>query len=176
MQNISNLYQYAIVIALIGLGLNGFAYAAGIKVMMEAGLFIKIILASLTIYFTLRLRDENGGYFSYQETFRTIFIIGMCYGIGEAIFTFVLYNFIDPDLFAKIQERLIWQFEEMLQNSTSETQAGYLKQTVDLLQNTTLQYGILLLGMDVLSKILKYGFYALFLGRIFKKDNPNPLV
>ncbi|GEM_PF-4406763 len=175
MKSIHNLYQYTIVVAFIGLGLNSFAYTAGIKVMMEAGLFIKVILASLTIYFTLRLRDENGGYFSFQEAFRTIFIIGICYGVGEAIFTFVLYNFIDPDLFAKIQERLIWQLEEVLQNSNSETQVAYFNQIINLLKKTRFQYEIWLLGIDVLSKILKYAFYALFLGRILKKDNPNPL-
>ncbi len=173
MHNISNIYKYSLIVALSGWVLNFMAYSAGLHVMTEGNFFIGIFMGALTIYFTLRLRDENGGYFSFREAFKTLFTFGIIYGMGEAILSFVLYNFIDPELFGKMQEIMIWRIEDSLQKTKSAEQAKLLENLMKLLQEKTYSYEFWFVGLDMIFKCFKYGFYALFLAVGFKKQNPD---
>ncbi|MHB1177049.1 MAG: DUF4199 domain-containing protein [Daejeonella sp.] len=64
---------------------------------------VNVIFAfGIYIYFTVDLRRKIGGYWSFREALKGIFLMAFVAGLILAIINYVFYKFIEPDAFEKI--------------------------------------------------------------------------
>ena len=61
-----------------------------------------VFLLIVYIFFTIDLRKKIGGYWSFGQAFKGIFIMAFIAGLVLTVFNLVFYKFIEPDAFAKI--------------------------------------------------------------------------
>ena len=132
-----------------------------------------IFLLAIYIFFTIDLRKKIGGYWSFRQALKGIFLMAFTAGIILTIVNYVFYEFVEPDGFTKIsgyvEEGATKTFESMgmdpdqIDTAVSEQLKGMKKQfnptPMELLQN---------LGIAILIQFVM----SLIFAAIFKKEAP----
>ncbi len=75
---------------------------------------IWVIVMALIIYFAKQIRNLNGGYFTFGQAFLNTFAIAMAAVMITAIFNYVLYNFLAPELADEVKRIAIQNIEKVM--------------------------------------------------------------
>lgn len=132
-----------------------------------------IFLLVVYVFFTIDLRKKIGGYWSFRQALKGIFLMAFIAGIILTVANYVFYKFIEPDAFTKISGYIeegasktyeaMGMDEDQIETAVSEQLKGMRKQfdptPMELLQNI----GIAILIQFVMSLIF---------AAIFKKEAP----
>lgn len=137
------------------------------------GIVMMLISLLIYIYFTIDLRKKIGGFWSFREALRGIFLMAFIAGLLAMIVNFVFYKFIEPGAYEKIssivatnlesmyakmgmdQDTIDKTIEKVLESLKSQFNPGLM----DLLKN---------LGVGVLVQFVM----SLIFAAIFKKEQP----
>jgi hypothetical protein len=132
-----------------------------------------IIGVGLAIYFTLEIRKQIGGFWTYREAISAIFVLFITPSIILFFFSFVFGKWIEPGYYNKISEATlntttelmekITTDQELIDKTISETELALEKQL-----NPSFTDIIKSLGFSVLI----YFIIALIWAAIFKRDKP----
>ena len=132
-----------------------------------------IFLLAVYIFFTIDLRKKIGGYWSFRQALKGIFLMAFIAGILLTATNYVFYKFIEPDAFSKIsgfiEEGATKTYEAMgmdedqTELAVSEQLKGMRKQfdptPMQLLEN---------IGIAILIEFIM----SLIFAAIFKKEAP----
>ncbi|MFA6946137.1 MAG: DUF4199 domain-containing protein [Pedobacter sp.] len=69
---------------------------------MSFGIASLIISLLIYIFFTLDLRKKVGGFWSFREALKAIFMMAFIAGLVYSVANFVFYRFVEPGAFEKI--------------------------------------------------------------------------
>ena len=107
--------KYGIILGLLSIvlslsmhygGLNNYDAAMSTSKMMAGAL--PLILVFLVIYVGIKfLRENNDGLLSFGQGLSTAMFIGIFSGILLAIFTYVFFAYMEPDLMSEIMENAL---------------------------------------------------------------------
>lgn len=137
------------------------------------GFFIMLVSLGVYIFFTIDLRKKIGGYWTFREALKGIFLMALIAGVIAQVFNFVFYKYVEPKAVEKIAgyavESMTSTFESM---GMSEEQID--KSIADAEENFQSQYNPTLLqffktmGIAILIEFVM----SLIFAAIFKKDPP----
>ena len=164
-----------IIIAVIGLAFQILPFYAAPQLLGNTMFGIGIGLISLVIYvfFTIDLRKKIGGFWSFKEALKGIFIMSLVANVIVSVFNFIFYKFIEPNGFDKIKGYVAEgmtsmmekmgvsgdQLDEAIEKATESLKSQYQPTALDFLKN--------LLIAIVVGFVLSLIFAA-----IFKKNPP----
>lgn len=137
------------------------------------GIAMMLVSLAIYIYFTIDLRKKIGGFWSFREALRGIFLMAFVAGLVLTLINFVFYKFIEPEAFEKIsgvvqanleqtysrfgmdQETIDKTMEQVMEKMRSQFDPSF----TDLLKN---------LGIGILIQFVM----SLIFAAIFKKEQP----
>ncbi|HEY1024133.1 MAG TPA: DUF4199 domain-containing protein [Sphingobacteriaceae bacterium] len=145
--------------ALLGSTMFGFA-------MMAVSLVLYII-------FTLDLRKKIGGFWSFKDALRGIFLMAFISGIISLLGNYVFYNFIEPGAYEKISEHVVNGLTSTFENAGMNQEQ--IDETLEKMQESLKsQYSPTLgdlfksLGFAIIIQFVM----SLIFAAIFKKEQP----
>lgn len=137
------------------------------------GILMMVVALALYVFFTIDLRKKIGGFWSFKEAMKGIFLMSFIAGLLGIVINFVFYKFIEPGAFEKIsgiitenlsatyekigmdQETIDKTIEKVLESMKSQFDPGF----GDILKN---------LGVAVIIQFIM----SLIFAAIFKKEAP----
>lgn len=132
-----------------------------------------IVGIGLAVYFTLDIRKQIGGYWSFKEALSSIFLLFVIPAVLMYFFSLAFGKWIEPEYPAKITEITLNATTEMMENITDnqeaidkaieETEKGLAKQFNPGIGDMAKSLGI---------SILVYFIFALIWAAIFKRERP----
>lgn len=137
------------------------------------GIFMMLIALGLYIFFTIDLRKKIGGFWSFKEALKGIFLMSFIAGLVSTFVNFVFYKFIEPGAFEQISsiitENLTVTYEKLgmdqvtidntIEKVLESMKSQFNPNFVDLLKS---------LGIGVLIQFIM----SLIFAAIFKKEQP----
>jgi hypothetical protein len=178
-ESLENLNKLAAKNGLV-VGLIGFAITILTYYVMPAqlgspmyGIGVMVVSLILYIIFTLDLRKKIGGYWSFKDALRGIFLMAFVAGVVGLVANYLFYNVIEPDAYDKISGYVSQGLSETYENlGMSQEQ---IDETVEKMQESLKsQYSPTLgdlfksLGLAILMEFV----LSLIFAAIFKKDRP----
>ena len=170
--------KYGLIYGVVAIIYLMITYIMGVKAMVSMynsiGQFI--IFFGLFVYIGFEARKAMGGYISFQDAFKSVWISYALGGFLFVLFNFVLNTVIDPELPGKLFDEGINTAISMMQKfgmEDAEVEKVYDQMTAakdEVYESFTLQ-----------GFLLTYVYYlfggavgAAIVGLIVKKENPNP--
>ncbi len=128
--------------------------------------YVSYLLIVIGIFFGVKAYRDNflGGYISYGQTIGAGIIISLYASIIGAVFTILLYKFIDPDLSQKLYA---FSEQQMLDKGTPEDQVEMAMKMTEKFLNPYFMAGFAILGSVIVGLII-----SLIEGIFLKKENP----
>ena len=174
-----NLNQLAakngLIVGLIGFVITILTYYMAPALLGSPMYGIALMFVSLILYiiFTLDLRKKIGGYWSFKDALRGIFLMGFVAGIVGLAANYIFYNVIEPNAYDKISgfvsqglsetyEKLGMnqeQIDDTIEKMQDSLKSQYSPTILDLLKS---------LGLAILLEFV----LSLIFAAIFKKDRP----
>lgn len=140
---------------------------------MMFGFGMMAVSLVLYIVFTLDLRKKVGGFWSFKDALRGIFLMAFISGIISLLANYIFYNFIEPGAYEKISEHVVngltatfenqgmnqEQIDSTLEKMQESLKSQYSPTIGDLLKS---------LGFAIIIQFVM----SLIFAAIFKKDHP----
>ncbi|WP_250631937.1 DUF4199 domain-containing protein [Rhodoflexus caldus] len=165
--------RYGLILAAIGIVSQLAIYMVNVELMasMSSGLIMLVISIVLIIYFARLLRQSRGGFATFREMFGDIFTMLMISALVGAIFNYILFNFIDPELATTIKNLTIKNSEAMF------VKLGMSAEQIDLaLAEIEKQDMSMTIGKSVQQLAVSgivYAIISAILAAILKKNKPE---
>jgi hypothetical protein len=165
--------RYGLILAAIGIVSQLAIYMINVELMasMSSGLIMLVISIVLIIYFARLLRQSRGGFATFGEMFGDIFTMLMISALVGAIFNYILFNFIDPELATTIKNLTIKNSEAMF------VKLGMSAEQIDLaLAEIEKQDMSMTIGKSVQQLAVSgivYAIISVILAAILKKNKPE---
>ncbi len=136
------------------------------------GLTIILLLIMYPIFTVINLRKQNEGFIDFKSAFTSSFFTCFNAAILSAIFTYILYNFMDPELGAFLKEKAVEKATSMMERFNVPQED--IDKQIEQLENQPLDYGIAANLKALFFKGFFIGIYSLILAAILKKKQPEP--
>lgn len=148
-------------------------YLMGIEYMTKWWVSIVVIILAITLLVIVgkKIRTENGGFISFGNLFVLLLIAYASSMFIATVFNILLYNVIDPNLAANMQEVVIENTTEMMEGFGM--QDDQVEQAVAELENFSQQFTVGRQAVTFLWSIIWGAIISSILAAILKK-NPNP--
>ncbi len=163
------------VIAAVGIAIQLLLYYAAPNLLgsFVTGIVIWIILLVLYIIFTLDIRKKIGGFWSFKDALKGIFLMSLIANVSSSIFNFLFYKFVEPGAYDKVSgiitESTTSTLEKMgmsqdqidkgIEGALKSLKAQYQPSLLDFLKNIAIA---ILIGFVM----------SLIFAAIFKKNPP----
>jgi len=116
-----NALNYGKILGIISIIFTIILYVLNIMDNKYAGFVPLIILIAVLVVGILNYRNKiNGGFITYGQSLGTGVLIGLISSVLVALFTFILYQYIDPDLIGSLLSKTEEQMLERNPNLTDE--------------------------------------------------------
>ena len=166
---------YGIIILVIGIiALYWIASTSAMPIVIASPVFLSFLIpVALAVFFTLKLRKQIGGYWSFREATSGIFIMFFTAYFVYSLGNFIYSRAIDKSINDRVQQNIIkvtTDFASKQNISTEELdeKIDEIKQSVEAGKNPTA--GHVIQGMVFSIIIIFVG--ALVFAAIFKKEPP----
>lgn len=165
--------KYGAILSVIALLIMIGSYAAGIDTFLKvSGIFAFVpYMIIILIVGLLDLRKKNGGYMSFKQGLQFCFLAYAVAAVVTAIATYVLYNYVNPDLTRISYEKGLEYTQSMMEKfGASDADVEKAMNDASAKQTPTTGIGTVLQGSA-------YGLIWSFvlsciLAAIFKKEKP----
>jgi len=161
--------KYGLILGLSQIMITLIAYILGIEAMTSYWLsaIVLILIISVVIYSGVQWRKINGGYLSFSDAFFVMLFVYAAAGIVTLLFNFTLYNVINPELPAVMQEAIIDKTMESLEkyNAPEET----VEETMMQLQNMKENFTISAMTISYFWSIIVEGVFSLIVAIFIKR-------
>lgn len=132
-----------------------------------------VVGIGLAIYFTLEIRKQIGGFWSFKEALKNIFILFIIPTVVVYFFSIIFGKWIEPEYPAKITEISLNATTEMMESMT--TYQEVIDETIaEMEKGLEKQFnpGIMDILQSIAISALIYFVGALIWAAIFKRDRP----
>lgn len=132
-------------------------------------LLFLIVVIVLLVAFSLEIRKKIGGYWSFGEAFKSLFIMSVYISIVTIAFHYILFNFIDPTLSQTVTEAMSSKLEAdlskagMSQDKIDEINKSIVGKFDANFKNEAINLGV---------GIIIYAVIDLIIAAIVKKQAP----
>lgn len=131
-----------------------------------------VLFIAIVVYFVIRLRKVNGGYWSFKTSLQNIFIM-LAVSVVLSTLGTSMYNAVFPDLQASMIDNSLNLTIESMESFGADDDAideavAKIEQERDALGQITI--GQVIKGIFI--SLLMYFVFALILAAIFKKEKP----
>lgn len=135
--------------------------------------FQLLLGVGLAIYFTLDIRNKVGGYWSFKEALRAIFLMFIMQALIVYAFTIIFGKIIEPDYAVKMKDIMVSNMTTMMEKigSSQEEIDEAIAKNEETFDNS-INPGPKELFIGVAGVIVMYFIGALIFAAIFKKDPP----
>ena len=162
---------YGVILGLASIIFTLLLYLGGVKWFVNpiawAGIAIPIVFGVLA---GIKQKKNNGGYLSYGEALKTIFLACVIGTLISTLFSYVLFNFIDiPFRQALAQEQAVVQ--EKMMRSFGVSDSTIEKTVQDTLNGNAYSIGKIL--MTYVFGLIFWFIISLILAAIVKKSKPE---
>lgn len=139
-----------------------------------ASLGLAVILIVLFVVFALEIRKAVGGYWTFGEAFKGLFIMSLYVSILTIIFNYILFTFIDPTLSQRVSEAIIAKLNDSLGSSgLSQDKIDEVTKSMNGKFDASLKNEAVNLGVG----LIFYAVIDLIIAAIIKKNPPfTPIV
>ena len=167
--------KYGLIWAAINVVVFLFAYYAFPKVM---GTFtytiVQIIIGvGLAVYFTLQIRRQIGGFWTFREAISSIFVLFILPSVIVMLFSIAFGKWIDPTYNDFIKESTLNMTTELLEKvSTDQEMIDKTIEETELALDKQLNPSFVDVLKSLASSVLMYFIIALIWAAIFKRDRP----
>ncbi|TSD66570.1 DUF4199 domain-containing protein [Inquilinus sp. KBS0705] len=132
-------------------------------------LLMFVIIIALLVVFGLEVRKAAGGYWTFGDAFKCLFIMSVYISVLTIVFNYILFNFIDPTLASRVSEALSAKLTEQLSNSgMSQDKIDEFTKSLDGKFNATIKNEATNLGIG----LIIYAVIDLIIAAIIKKNPP----
>jgi hypothetical protein len=160
--------QSGLIIGLIGIMYSLVIYFLDLTMNKNMGYIFMVILVGLLYFFIKSYRDNYlNGYMTYGQSVGAGVILCLYYAVIGALFTYILYSYIDTGLSAKL---LANTEEVMRQKGTPESAIGPALEMVKKFQKPWI------MALSSLFSVMLFGTIISLLVSIFTKKEGNPLI
>ena len=137
------------------------------------GIFMMFIAMGLYVFFTIDLRKKIGGFWSFKEALKGIFLMSFIAGLLSTFVNFVFYKFIEPGAFEQISgiitENLTVTYEKLgMDQATIDNSIEKVLESMKSQFNPSFVDLLKTLGIGVLIQFIM----SLIFAAIFKKEQP----
>lgn len=132
-----------------------------------------IVGVGLAIYFTLEIRKEIGGFWTFREAISSIFILFIIPSIVLFLFSIAFGKWIEPGYYDKISEATLNSTTELMERITSDQ--DLIDQTIadtEAALEKQLNPGFGDIIKSIGFSVLVYFIISLIWAAIFKRDKP----
>ncbi|MGE5356867.1 MAG: DUF4199 domain-containing protein [Deltaproteobacteria bacterium] len=137
---------------------------------LKFGSWLGLLVGLFFIYRTAReARDLNGGYIEFAVLFKATFIMVVIMTTITALFGYILFNFIDPNL-VEVQKQIISESMEKLSGVMGEDAAAEMTEKLEE-QDYSLTIGKLLQGWAF--GLVLWAIPSVIFSAIMKKKNQD---
>jgi len=162
--------KYGVALGVISIAIQIIMYAIGDA---TNAWIPSVIGIGAFIYFCVLIRKDVGGYITFGEAFKAFLVMGLIGAVIQTVYTYVFYNFIDPDLAITIKEQTIEMTESTLENfnvpqEDIDTQIDELREK-DFFSVSQILQGFALANLPIAL------IGSAILAAIFKKSDPKNL-
>ena len=160
-------FENGLIMACIGLVYTLLVYFLKFMLNPIQPYILYAIMIAVLFFMLKSFRDnKRGGFVSYGQSFGAGMVIMVIYAVVMAIFTYILYNYIDPTLID----------QQMALAESKLVEMGLPQSSIDMgmEMQKTLMTPIFLSLMTILSNII-YGVIFSLVVSIFIKKEANPL-
>lgn len=164
-----------VIIGLISLAIQILAYYTAPELLGKFyfGIIVMIISLILYIIFTLDLRNKIGGFWTFKEALKGIFLMAVIAGLITTIINYIFYTLIEPGAFERISGYVSSGLNETYEK-LGMNQEQIDKATEEALKQMKSQYNPTF--MDLLKTfgigIIIQFVMSLIFAAIFKKEPP----
>lgn len=164
-----------LILGIITFIINILVYYVSPSLMASTAFGMGVIVVSIILYivFILDMRRKIGGYWSFRDALRGIFLMALVAGITDALLKFIFYKYIEPGAYDKVigfvvdnltrtYERIGMdqdKIDEVLEKVKEGMKAQFNPSIGDFLKS---------LGMMIIVEFVM----SLIFAAIFKKDKP----
>jgi len=130
---------------------------------------VLVIMIVLLVIFGLEMRKAVGGYWTFGEAFKGLFIMSVYASVLGIIFHYILFTFIDPTLGQRATEAVVAKMTESLSNAgLSQDKIDEFTTSMDGKMDATAKNEAINLGIG----IIIYAIIDLIIAAIIKKNPP----
>jgi hypothetical protein len=130
-----------------------------------------IIVTAIVIYSGVVYRKKLGGFIDFKTAFRTIFLVSAAAGLLAMLFNLTLYNVIDPELPAKMQEAIIDKTIGMMEKFGAPDDA--IDKTIEEMKEKQQdQFSATNFVLGFFYSLIWYALIAAIASAIIKKQKP----
>ncbi len=171
---IKSALKYGLLIGLVQIVLALLMYLMGVEFMSKlwVGILAFVLAIVLVIIAGKKIRSENGGFISFGNLFVLILIVFVTSMFAGTVFNMLLYNVIDPNLAANMQEVIIENTTSMMEKFGTPDEA--IDKAIEDMGDLTEQFSIKGQFVSFLWSILLGAFISAILSAILKKNNDLP--
>ncbi|MFP9113565.1 DUF4199 domain-containing protein [Flavobacterium sp. RHBU_3] len=162
---------FGLVIGGISVVLLTLMYAIDLKlfVNMWIGILTFFVNLAIGIYAIAKVKKAQGGYASFKEAFTTYFIV-MLIGAGiYSIYTFFIFNVIDPDIKPVVTEHVVETTAKMMQGMGAKT--ADITKTLNEIRKAD-SFSIVALAKSYIWGLIMHIIIALIVAAVMKKQDP----
>lgn len=162
---------YGLIAAVALVAFTVILYLGGIKLYLSTTAYIGyIIIILLAVLAAQRQKKLNGGYLDFREALRISFTVLVLAMLAQSLFSYFLFNFIDPDFKNAVTQASMEKTEEWLKRFGMPEEK--IEKAIEE-QRASNQFSLsrILLGFAV-SCIFQF-IIALIIAAIIKKKNPE---
>ena len=127
-----------------------------------------IVNLALLIFSITSQRKELGGFISFNQAFIICFVVFIGGALIQNIFSYFLYNFIDPGLAEFIKQKAIETTSSMMEKFGAPQES--IDKSIDDMQNENFSQTPARISLQFFYSIIYGGFISLILAAIFKKN------
>lgn len=139
-----------------------------------ASLGLAVLVLVLFVIFGLEIRKTLGGYWTFGEAFKGLFIMSLYVSILTILFNYILFTFIDPTLSQRVSEAIIAKVTESLSTSgLSQEKIDDVTKSMHGKFDASLKNEAVNLGVG----LIFYAVVDLVIAAIIKKNPPlQPII
>ena len=162
----NSLIKYGVIIGVISIVITAITYAAGPSMFFPMTLLMFPIGIAMYVYFGIQARKANGGYFTFGEAFKSLYMMGIIATLLSTVFGYVLFGIVDPNFFMDAQTEMAYMIGGFFGQDRDAMDAALEAQEPQLF--TVGQALIQFIQTCVIGAI-----GALIIGAIIKKQDPE---
>ena len=164
--------NYGVIVGVVSIVIAVLIYVVDITLFSKwwVGLLMLVINTIIGIMAVSKAKSALGGYASFKETFTTFFLALFIGSVLYILFSYILWNFIDPEGSKVIVDAIIEQNVSMMQSMG--TPSADIKEFVEKMRASD-NFGIVGQLKALAGSLVVYSIIGLIVAAAMKKNKPE---
>lgn len=162
---------FGVILGIVSILTSTLIYTVNIELMVSIGVGLGIFALNLIIGIIAvsRAKKQNGGFITFKEAFTTYFITMLIGSVIGMIFSYLLFNIIDPDAKQKLMDMLVEKTVGWMQSAGTKSED--IRKMVEEMQKTD-SFSLISLLKSLAMSLVFHAIIGLIVAAVTKKENP----